>query len=51
MRGLAERRTLWEMRCCKPREVGDTERAAGVSPDELMVVGIDTGGRTLAEQR
>ena len=29
------------MRCCKPREVGDTERAAGVSPDELMTVGID----------
>ena len=28
------------MRCCKPREVGDTERAAGVSPDELMTVGI-----------
>jgi hypothetical protein len=47
-RELAESWTLCEMRCCKPREVGDTERAAGVSPDWLMIVGIDTGARTFA---
>ena len=40
--GLAERRALCEIRCYRPRDVGDTERAAGVSPDWLMIVGIFT---------